>query len=299
MSKQDSLVIEIQQIAIDNSVEITDLLRKSLLVAKKLDLQEFHEWIGRELYGYKDEEVPPYRKVRAELRLHNPFHGLIPFYFNDSQLADMFLNLALTQPIGSIVDLIKNHKPSSTGPIARLTPEQEDFLLKSQDGLNLPPVRTISVNQLVALVDAVRTKILEWALDLESQGILGTGLTFSITEKLKASSTTSIRIENFQGILGNLEDSTVTQNLDLSIIKGDFGSLRKELNKLGIKEKDVNELQAAVKKEPKIKERGSFGKKVGSWIGKMVQKAAIGTWDISVSTAGSILATLIAKYYGF
>ncbi len=299
MSKEDSLILEIQQIAMDNSVEVTDLLRKALLVAKKLGLQEFQEWIGNELYGYKDEKVPYYRKVRAELRLHNPFHGLIPFYFQDSELADSFLNIVLVQSIGSIVDLIKNHEPNSTGPIARLSPEQENFLLKTQGEFSLPPVRTISVNQLVALVDTVRTKILEWALDLEAQGIIGAGLTFSSTEKIKASSTTSIRIENFQGVLGNIENSTVTQNLGLSIAKGDFENLRNKLSELKVEQSDIDELQTALESEPVITEREKFGQKVGAWIGKMVQKAATGVWDISINTAGNILAILIAKYYGF
>lgn len=299
MSKQDSLIIEIQQTALDNSGEITDLLRKAFVVAKKLRVQEFQEWIGHELYGYKEEAVPHYRKVQAELRLHNPYHGLIPFYLQDTKISDAFLYLSLPQPIESIVELIRNHKPNSTGPIARLTPEQENFLLEVQGEFSLPPVRTISINQLVALVGAVRTRILEWALDLESQGILGTGLTFSNMEKLKAASTTSIRIENFQGVLGNVENSTVTQNLDLSIIKGDFENLRKELKKLGIEQKDIDELKTAVASDPEIIKSGNFGQKVGIWMGKMVQKAATGSWDISINTAGSVLAMLIAKYYGF
>ena len=299
MSKQDSLILEIQQIAMDNSVEVTDLLRKALLVAKKLGLQEFQVWVGNELYGYKDEKVPYYRKVRAELRLHNPFHGLIPFYFQDSELADTFLNIILVQSIGSIIDLIKSHEPNSTGPIARLSPEQESFLLKTQGEFSLPPVRTISINQLVALVDTVRTKILEWALDLEAQGIIGAGLTFSSTEKIKASSPTSIRIENFQGVLGNIENSTFTQNLGLPIVKGDFESLHKELKKLGIEQNDIDELKVAIENEPEIKKQEKFREKVGSWIGKMVQKAATGSWDVSVATAANVLATLIAKYYGF
>lgn len=298
MPKQNSLILEIQQVAMDNSVEITELLRKALVASKKLGLEDFQEWVGHELYGYKDEKVPAYRQVRAELRLRNPYHGLIPFYFQDSKLADTFLKISLVQPVGSIVDLIKKQKPNSTDPIARLSPEQENFLLETQGEFSLPPVRTISINQLVALVDAVRTKILELVLDLESQGILGEGLTFSNAEKIKASSTTSIRIENFQGVLGNIENSAVTQNLDFSISKGDFESLQNELKKLGVEQDDINELKTAIENEPEIKKSKKFGEKVSAWIGKMIQKAAIGSWDVGIAVAGNVLATIIAKYYG-
>jgi uncharacterized protein YdbL (DUF1318 family) len=299
MSKQNSLILEIQQIAMDNSIKVTDLLRKALLVSKKLGLQDFQEWVGYELYGYAEEKVPSYRKVRAEISVRNPYHGLIPLSFQDSELANTLLNISLVQPIESIVDLIKNIKPNSIGPIVSLSPEQEKFLLEAQGEFRLPPIRTISINQLTTLVDIVRTKILEWALDLESQGILGEGLTFSNTEKIIASSTTSINIENFQGILGNVENSAVTQNLDLSINKGDFEGLQKELKKLGVEQNDINELKTAIENEPEIKKQGNFGEMVGTWIGKMMQKAAIGSWDIGVTVAGNILATLIAKYYGF
>jgi len=110
---------------------------------------------------------------------------------------------------------------------------------------------------------------------------------------------TNISIENFQGVLGNVEHSKVTQNLELLVTKGDFESLRKKLSELKIEQADIDELQKAIESEPVIKEQPKFGQKVGAWIGKMVQKAATGAWDISVNAAGSILALLLAKYYGF
>lgn len=110
---------------------------------------------------------------------------------------------------------------------------------------------------------------------------------------------TNISIEYFQGVLGNIEHSNVTQNLALSIVKGDFESLRKQLSELRVEGEDADELQTALASEPVISERGKFGPKVAAWIGKMVQKAAMGAWEIGVSAAGNILAVLIAKYYGF
>jgi hypothetical protein len=45
-------------------------------------------------------------------------------------------------------------------------------------------------------IDAVRTRILVWSLELETQGILGDGIVFSKKEKEKATSTPSIDIHN-------------------------------------------------------------------------------------------------------
>lgn len=109
----------------------------------------------------------------------------------------------------------------------------------------------------------------------------------------------SINIERFQGIFGNVDNSSIAQNLDYIVLKGNFESLSKELLKLGVDQTDINELHTALDSESAIKDQTKFGPKVGAWIGKMVQKAATGAWDISINAVGNILALIIAKYYGF
>ena len=49
------LVIQLQQITADNSTDITELLRKALLVATKLGLKTFRGWVNQELHGIRDQ----------------------------------------------------------------------------------------------------------------------------------------------------------------------------------------------------------------------------------------------------
>jgi hypothetical protein len=51
-----SLVEELQRDALDSSVSVLDLLRKALVVATKLNIDEFKEWIELELKGYSDKK---------------------------------------------------------------------------------------------------------------------------------------------------------------------------------------------------------------------------------------------------
>jgi len=81
MNKATSIVLELQQLAIDRNNNISDLLRKALLVSSKLGLDDFKEWINNELHGYRGKEVPLYRKVRAQVKANNPYNGLIPVRF--------------------------------------------------------------------------------------------------------------------------------------------------------------------------------------------------------------------------
>lgn len=50
------IVIELQQDALKSNFDIMCLLRKAYLVAKKLKLKEFEEWITNEFNGYEDKE---------------------------------------------------------------------------------------------------------------------------------------------------------------------------------------------------------------------------------------------------
>ena len=49
------IVIELQREALDEKISIESLIRKAYLVAKKLKLKEFEEWLNQEQNGYKKE----------------------------------------------------------------------------------------------------------------------------------------------------------------------------------------------------------------------------------------------------
>ena len=100
MTPSHSLVLELQRLATDRSNDLTDLLRKALLVATKLRTDDFRQWINNELHGYGDSKVPAYRTAQADLRAKNPYHGLIPFVIQDQRLADLILNVDLRESIG-------------------------------------------------------------------------------------------------------------------------------------------------------------------------------------------------------
>ncbi|MHB8092707.1 MAG: AbiTii domain-containing protein [Syntrophales bacterium] len=292
------LVLEIQQLATESHHDISDLLRKALLAATKLKLKDFKYWVNQELNGYREGDVPNYRKITASVYLKNPYHGLIPVHFPTQEIYDVFCSIEVRDPIGNLAAILSKQDDSKTGPIYPLTQKQEDFLLSQQDCLGMPPVRTISNSAVATILDAVRTQILEWSLKLEEQGILGEGMTFSENEKELATKSQEINIQNFQGVFGNIENSSVTQNIEMKINKNDFESLKKYLLSRGILEQDISDLHEAISCDSPPKSNDKFGDKVSTWMGKMVSKAAFGSWQVTVGAAGSLLAKAICLYYG-
>lgn len=293
-----SIILEIQRMATENKEDISDLLRKALLVATKLKLYDFRSWVDKELNGYREGSVPEYRKLKATVRLKNPYRGLIPVIFPNQEIADVVCNIQIRDPIGNLVSILENQTGGKADPIYPLTPEQEHFLISHQDGMGLPPVRTVSSSALSTIIDLVRTRILEWSLKLEEQGILGKGLTFSNDEKVLAVSSQGINIQNFQGVLGDVSNSTLTQDLNMKIETHNFDSLKSFLLSEGLSDTDLSELKHAIQHDPAPDTKGKFGDKVSAWMGRMLTKAANGSWQVSAAAAGNLLAQAIGAYYG-
>ncbi len=291
------LVLQLRQLAIDNGTDVTELLRKALLVATKLGLQLFRDWVNQELHGYDPSNVPEYRQVHAELKVRDPYHGLIPFLIEDRKIMEQLCNdVPIQEPIGSLVDLLQNQRGYGSLLIT-LSPHQKMLLMRMQDNFaQLEPVRTVGRNQVAAILDAVRTKILDWSLQLEADGVIGEGMTFSAEEKQRAQSSITI-IENFQGIIGDVSRSTVTQNI-LMVRKGDFASLRAYLSEHGVDAEDIDDLERAIDADPMPATSESFGDKVSAWVGKMVSKAATDAWQIGIGAAGGLLGKALGAYYG-
>ncbi|MDK2595430.1 hypothetical protein [Pseudoalteromonas obscura] len=299
--KNTSLIAEIQSLAANNRSNLSDLLRKCLIVSKKLKLKGFEEWIYGELEGYPDPaSVPTYRMVRCTMHLHNPVNGLIPFSIKDPQLETYFTSVPIVQSLSSLESLRDKHVDGYlTLPLSG-----EDIALINSliNTHGMPSVRRAGVSNVDSILDAVRNNILKLALDFEEAGIKGENMSFTADEKKQVTELQNVSIENFQGILGPVTNSTVTQNNAIEIKKQDFESLAAYLKtELNVGYGDISTLKAAIDADQNEQKavKGEFGPKVSEWIGTMVTKAASGAWGVSIATAGGFLANALTKFYGF
>lgn len=103
----DKIVIELQREALKSDFDIMNLLRKAYLVARKLKLQEFEDWVNNELNGYKDaDKIPDYRLLRGEIKAWNPSYGWIPVILqNDNE--DITTHLA-NDSLANLLNVYEN-----------------------------------------------------------------------------------------------------------------------------------------------------------------------------------------------
>ena len=221
----------------------------------------------------------------------------MPFFSDVQGGLDEFNQTPAGNAVGELSELLKSDSKAFQFPL----PNSVQRRLHHQSNMPIPMECYLEVSRksIYSIVDAVRNTILQWALQLDQEGILGEGMRFTPEEKAIAMTNQTIHIGNFQGILGNVDESTVNQSLTMSVEAGDFGSLQQKLGEAGIASEDLLELKSALETDPKPKAPSEFGPKVSAWIGTMMTKAASGAWKVTVDTAAKLIPAAIAAYYGF
>lgn len=289
-----SIVIELQEMSSDENVPITGLIRKALIVASKLNLSDFKEWIEKEINGYEEiSEIPEYRNVTGEVKAINPYTRIwIPLLWPNAP--EGVYNRKIKQKISEIE---YNYKSADGIIVVPFTQEQQQLLIKKFDAPS-PPYLIINKAALAGILESVKDIILKWTLKLEKEGIFGKNMIFSEDEKIKARNNQEIKIENFYGILGSTFTGKLSQEINIDVKNNDLESLLKHLKLKGINSEDLEGLKQSIKIDPKPKQKDKLGENVSKWIGKMIEKASSGAWNVGLSIAANILTNAIYSYYG-
>ena len=248
-----SLVLELQRDSLDPSIAVTTVVRKALVVATKLNVPEFRVLCEKELAGYGEGDTPPeYRKVHAEVKVWNPYHGWQPVVFENPEHHTVLTERHLYQSLAELEDLPPSGSTSTTLQM-ELPAELVSSLAKQTRFVQagLVPTLLISASAIRGIVDRVRSLILEWSLQLEKDGILGSDMTFSDEER-HAAATVVYNIQNVTGIVGG------NVNADTLHITG-YSSIHSQLKELGIDQSSRNEIETIMDELPKASPRKRGG----------------------------------------
>ena len=208
-----SLVEDLQADALRSDVPLTDLLRKALVVARKLKLNDFQQWCDGELNGFKSENAPSYRRIVGQVKGYDHFHGRwIPFVVPDDAEAEKAMTQKqILSKVSEIESIVADATPDKVISIPLAGSVQTALM----EGFNSPfvPKFVLPKNALCGILDTVRNTVLEWSLKLEEDGIIGDGMSFSKQEKEIATAKASelspqIVINNFNG---NTSGSAIQQ----------------------------------------------------------------------------------------
>jgi AbiTii-like protein len=172
-----SLLRDIQSAAVDPSTDVATLLRKCKILAIRLGSEEFKRWVDHELNGYeKIEDLPTYRMLHTESQ--GDFAGAfgsglrnapIPPLCLPEELRDRVTKSYLMQPISayaSLIDREEKSDPREQWP-ADLTALVGRKIYRDMNCLSAWKV--IPHNSLIALVDTIKTRVLNFVLEIEEE----------------------------------------------------------------------------------------------------------------------------------
>lgn len=246
------LVHELQRDALDPKVSVSDLLRKALVVSRKLSIPDIQEWLSYELNGYppNDDVIPDYREVRGSPKVWNPYHGWQPIIFQDNETADIISTKKNSQAIGELDDLVSREESRQ---FQMEFPNEIHNALISMMDVPMQPTLMIPRTAIIGILDAVRNKVLDWALELESNGVIGEGMSFTEKEKQAAHSVT-YQVTNNIGSMTNSQlqqdspnsSQSLSVNDDLSQVARFIETLKGQLEGLQLEQNQKEELNAEV-----------------------------------------------------
>src|SRR6266850_549109 len=214
------LVIQLQHDLATSNKSVTELLRMAKVISSKLDLAEISDWIGHELSGYAtSKEVPDYRKVSgARLEVFNPYRGW--------QLVEPLRGKFAIQQSAPSLELL-----CEEGGNFPVTADRK-FNIESEFGSSVRHWNqrlVFSGAVFTGILQSIRDRLLDWALELEQRGIKGENMSFDEKEK-SAAQTQVFNIQNMHGVAGNVSNSTVTVY--------DYSSIHQTLKQAGISQEE-------------------------------------------------------------
>lgn len=172
-----SLLREIQSAAIDSSIPLASLLRKCKVLAARLGNEAFRVWIDKELNGYElTNDLPSYRVVRVTSKGH--FSGRfqsalrnadIPMTCMPEGLRETLSHTYFMSPIAALEALVTG---DANGNLCEAW--NPDIVAHYGDNIYhdmncLQAWKVIPPGAVVAALDTVRTRILNFALEIEAE----------------------------------------------------------------------------------------------------------------------------------
>lgn len=288
--KMKSLVLELQKESLDESVSLKSLARKAMAISLKLGLDD--TWAQSELYGYTKQDPPSYREVGGQLVAKVPLRGYVPVELPGNLSAEM-RTFTLRQPIAELEAVLGFHDNYAYITLGQELQVSFRNVFKNQFVYSFQ----VPLSQIKSLLDAIRSQILNLTLRLEKEGILGDGMSFNHNEEEKAKNMIINVHGNFQGILGDVSQSDVTQTFTNGI-QGDLGALVEALKLHQVADTDITDLKTAITVDGEVVTKADdYGPEVTSWYKRMLSKAIDGSWQVSIATAGNILSTVLNGFY--
>jgi hypothetical protein len=300
-----SLIQDIQAAAISQTTDVPTLLRMCKLLAARISHPQLNEWVDRELNGYPDiESLPDYRVVRVDS--YGTFHGgfrqanrlQIPVSILPENLREQFQHAYMISSISSYASLLVG---DTTGRVSEQWPLAAAIHYASTLTPDMQCVaawKEIPIGAVVRLLDSVKTRILDYVIDLAREAPNAGETPIGSQPPLSTEKMTQIFNNTINGNVGNISNSGENFTQNASIQLGNWDSLTKQLTSLGLKPADFEGMQSDLDEASATMDEKEKTTKASTWISRLTMKALEGASGVGIETAAAGVAKAIAAYMG-
>ncbi len=176
-----SLLQEIQAATSDPHFRLTDVLRKAKILAARLGHQAFKNWTDKELNGYKaSDDLPSYRTL-AHISSRGDFVGPfgsgmrnapIPLLSLPQELAESLSKANIFQSVSALENIVTQANQSNQSVLKFFWSADCVVLLSCEIYEHMScgqAWRDIPTSSLVAILDTVRNRLLDFVLEIEAE----------------------------------------------------------------------------------------------------------------------------------
>jgi hypothetical protein len=301
-----SLLREIQDNAVGTDTSVAVVLRQCLFLASRLQHIPLRDWATLELSGYPpNAELPPYRgkfttQVLGTLdggfgaRMVNV--GLAPISVPDPELRDYLFSAETRQSVASIEQLLAN----SEGTYQIPWPMNAVAALQNQfwEGYSLISAhRVIPAGTLAATLSGIRDRVLQLALDIESENP-DAGEAAPGTVPVSPATVTTILNNTIYGgtnvITGAGNDAAVT--VTHARIDQVWGELAASLRELGVPAPEVNALEVALRQDGDPAD--DLGAATQSWADRLASGVESGAIVLGQGVTTEMIVHTLLRAFG-
>lgn len=287
--------------AASTDVRLAVLLRKSLILASRLNNVTWKDWSSAELDGYPDiDNLPPYRVFSCQSigLLLGPLGAQIsrqpiPLAILKKHHREAVQEVRIPSGVAELEATIEGAETKIL-----MSPWAPDMTMMYQDkiieGYSLNRAwREFPLSRLVGICDTVRNRLLRLALELREQVGEADDPLSQITPAQLESKVVNY-IYGGQNIIGSSVGRDITQLSNSGVVRGNFNSLTSVLSKHGVAEEDIEALPDAIAMDESAIKEGHIGAGIHGWL-QRVKKGAVAT---SKAVSVEVIAGAIRSYLG-
>jgi hypothetical protein len=293
---------------------VASLLRMVKVVATRLGIGELESWVNMELGGYPSEELlPSYRgPFSAEVMgtFSGPFGSMfelaippraLPVAVRDSHA----FKVSFLQPIIELEELVD--RPPADTKLGSPWPADWVALINrgiSDGNIQLVPMhrlssahRVVTSGQVRGVIDNVRTRVLNLALDLEK---LEPNAGEPDTKAPDQAAVTNV-VNNIIYGSANLAIGSTNFDQTTSALRGNLRGLLDAVKDAGLSQGEVDELGASIRDDEAEAGAGLLGEpgpRVRDFLGRQALRAGGVAGKVGIGATGAVVAGLVKAYFG-